>query len=82
MNDIRKSLEDKERHLQESIDSISEEMRLKRGMMTHEDLKSKKFMSNVLQTRLARQKRESLRIFNQAEKKIKADQRLLHILQN
>ena len=82
MNDIRKSLEDKERHLQESIDSISEEMRLKRDMMTHEDLKSKKFMSNVLQTRLARQKRESLRIFNQAEKKIKADQRLLNILQN
>ena len=55
-------------------------MRLKRDILPIEDLRSKKFMSNVLETRLARQKRETLRIANQAEKKIKSDPRLLHIL--
>ena len=80
LNDIRMGLEDKENHLQEQINSIVEEMKLRRNILTHDELKSKKFMSNVLMTRLARQKRESNRIFNLAEKKIKGDSRLVNIL--
>lgn len=77
---IRNSLEDKERFLFEQIQGIKEEMRLKRDILTIEDLRSKKFMANVLETRLARQKRESMKINTQAEKKVKNDPRLINIL--
>ena len=80
MANIRINLEDKERYLSEQILSIKEEIRIKRDVMPIEDLRSKKFMANVLETRLARQKRETLRINAQAEKKIKNDQRLVAIL--
>ena len=53
---------------------------LKREILSMEDLRSRKFMSNVLETRLARQKRESMKINSQAEKKIKNDPRLINIL--
>ena len=59
---------------------IKEEMRLKREILSLEDLRSRKFMANVLETRLARQKRESMKINSQAEKKIKNDPRLINIL--
>ena len=77
---IRINLEDKERYLSEQIQSIKEEIAMKRGIMPIEELRSKKFMANVLETRLARQKRESMRINLQAEKKIKNDPRLMSIL--
>ena len=80
MANIRINLEDKERYLSEQILSIKEEIRIKRDVMPIEDLRSKKFMANVLETRLARQKRETLRINAQAEKKIKNDQRLVAFL--
>ena len=51
--------------------SIKEKISIKRDVMPIEDLRSKKLMSNVLETRLARQKRKILRINAQAEKKIK-----------
>ena len=80
LSNIRVNLEDKERHLSEQIQGIKEEMRLKREILSLEDLRSRKFMANVLETRLARQKRESMKINSQAEKKIKNDQRLINIL--
>ena len=67
-------------HSSFSCYSINEEIKLKKAIMPHDELKSKKFMCNVLLTRLARQKRESLRVFNQAEKKVKSDVRLVNIL--
>ena len=80
LNNIRSNLDDKERYLSEQIHSMKEEMRLKRDILPIEELRSKSFMCNVLVTRLARQKRETLRIFTNAEKKIKSDARLLNIL--
>ena len=80
LSNIRINLEEKERVLFEQIQGIKEEVRLKRDVLTIEDLRSRKFMSNVLETRLARQKRESMKINSQAEKKIKNDPRLINIL--
>ena len=80
LQNIRVNLEDKEAKLSEQIQSIKEEMRLKREILSLEDLRSRKFMANVLETRLARQKRESMKINSQAEKKIKNDPRLINIL--
>jgi hypothetical protein len=80
LNNIRVGLEDKERLLSEQIASIYEEIKLKKRRMATEDLRSKRFMLNVLETRLARQKRESMRTNSQAEKKIKNDPRLLKVL--
>lgn len=80
LNNIRTGLEEKEKFLEEQINCIQEEMRMKKKIFTKEDFRSKKFMLNVLETRLARQKRETLRVNNQAEKKIKNDPRLLAIL--
>ena len=77
---IRNNLEDKERFLTEQIEGLREEMKLKRDIYTTEDLRSRKFMINVLETRLARQRRETIRINAQAEKKIKNDSRLINIL--
>ncbi len=77
---IRNNLEDKERFLSEQIEGLREEMKLKRDIYTTEDLRSRKFMINVLETRLARQRRETIRINAQAEKKIKNDSRLINIL--
>lgn len=80
LNNIRVNLEDKERILSDQIEGIKEEMKLKRSIMSVEDIRSRKFMCNVLETRLARQKRETIRINTQAEKKIKNDSRLVNIL--
>ena len=77
---IRLGLEDKEAILSDQIQGIKEDMRLKKDYMSQDEIRSKRFMSNVLETRLARQKRETIRILTQAEKKIKNDPRLLDVL--
>ena len=81
LNDIRVGLEEKETLLVAQINGINEELKLKKKMLSAEDVRSKKFMLNVLETRLSRQKRETNRINNMAEKKIKNDPRLLSVLQ-
>eukprot|EP00093_Oithona_nana_P004408 04408.XXX_95632_92827_1 [CDS] Oithona nana genome sequencing. len=77
---IKANLDDKENVLSEQIQGIKEEMRLKKEFLAQDEMRSRRFMANVLETRLARQKRESIRILTQAEKKIKSDPRLLDVL--
>ena len=80
LTNIKANLEDKENALSEQIQGIKEEMRLKKEFLAQDEIRSRRFMANVLETRLARQKRETVRIITQAEKKIKSDPRLLDVL--
>ncbi len=80
LSDILVGLQEKENLLVRQISGIQEELKLKKKILTSDDVRSKKFMLNVLETRLNRQKKESNRISNLAEKKIKSDPRLLQVL--
>ena len=66
----------KEQELKEQMDNIKEELKTKRAVMTPEDIRSKKFLLNVVTNRLERQKVQGRKFYANAEIKIKNDPRL------
>ena len=69
-------MEFKEQELKEQMDTIKEELKTKRAVMTPEDIRSKKFLLNVVTNRLERQKVQGRKFYANAEQKIKNDPRL------
>ena len=66
----------KEQELKEQMETIKEELKTKRAVMTPEDIRSKKFLLNVVTNRLERQKVQGRKFYANAEQKIKNDPRL------
>ena len=68
-------LQEKETELQAQIKAIQEAMN-KNEHLSSDDYNSKKFLLNVLEARLSRQKRHTNETFSLAEKRILSDPRL------
>ena len=69
-------MEFKEQELREQIETLKEELKTKKAVMTPEDFRSKKFLLNVVSNRLERQKVQGRTFYTNAEHKIKNDSRL------
>ena len=69
-------MEFKEQELREQMEAIKEELKTKKAVMTPEDMRSKKFLLNVVTNRLERQKVQGRKFYTVAEQKIKNDTRL------
>ena len=80
MNNIRAELTDKENEIDEQLRLKQQELEQNRDLISTEDINSKKFLINVLETRLARQLRYNKEFYANAEKKIVKDERLLKFM--
>ena len=76
LSNVRSQMEFKEQELKEQLDAIKEELKTKKALMTPEDIRSKKFLLNVVTNRLERQKVQGRQFYVNAENKIKTDHRL------
>ena len=76
LQNVRSQMEFKEQELKEQMDTIKEELKTKRAVMTPDDIRSKKFLLNVVTNRLERQKVQGRKFYANAEHKIKNDPRL------
>ena len=76
LSNVRSQMEFKEQELKEQLDAIKEELKTKKALMTPEDIRSKKFLMNVVTNRLERQKVQGRQFYVNAENKIKSDHRL------
>ena len=76
LSNVRSQMEFKEQELKEQMESIKEELKTKKLVMTPEDIRSKKFLLNVVTNRLERQKVQGRKFYAMAEQKIKNDTRL------
>ena len=73
---VRSQVEFKEQELRDQLDTIKEELKTKKAVMTPEDVRSKKFLLNVVSNRLERQKVQGRTFYTNAENKIRNDPRL------
>ena len=69
-------MEFKEKELKDQMEAIKEELKTKKSVMPPEDIRSKKFLLNVVTNRLQRQKIQGRTFYTNAEKKIQNDPRL------
>ena len=76
LSNVRSQMEFKEQELKEQMESIKEELKTKKLVMTPEDVRSKKFLLNEVTNRLERQKVQGRKFYAMAEQKIKNDARL------
>ena len=76
LNNVRSQMEFKEKELKDQMEAIKEELKTKKLVMTPEDIRSKKFLLNVVTNRLQRQKIQGRTFYTNAEKKIQNDPRL------
>ena len=82
LSNVRCQIEFKELELKEQMDGIKEELKTKRALMTPEDIRSKKFLLNVVTNRLERQKVQGRKFYLNAENKIKTDSRLAKFMKS
>ena len=66
----------KEQELKEQMEIIKEELQTKKATMTPEDIRSKKFLLNVVTNRWERQKVQGRKFYATAENMIRNDHRL------
>ena len=76
LQNIRSEVEFKELELKEAADQIRQELKTRKDILAPEDIRSKKFLLNVLNNRLQRQKIQGRQFYLNAEEKIKNDPRL------
>ena len=76
LSNVRSQVEFKEQELREQMETIKAELKTKRAIMTPEDIRSKKFLLNVVKNRLERQKVQGRKFYTMAENKIRNDSRL------
>ena len=76
LSNVRSQMEFKEQELRDQMETIKEELKTKKAVMTPEDMRSKKFLLNVVTNRLERQKVQGRKFYTMAEQKIKNDARL------
>lgn len=77
---VKKDLEEKEHELEAQLEQIKKDLKNLKVVLSSEDINSKKFMLNVIQTRLNRQKKHTIEFFAKAEKTVKEDPRILKYL--
>ena len=76
LGNVRDQIDFKERELKEQAAQIKEELATKKSVLSPEDIRSKKFLLNVVANRLERQKIQGREFYAKAEAKIKSDHRL------
>lgn len=80
LQSIQYGLKEKEHELEEQLSHVKLDMAANAAFMTNEDMNSKKFLLNVLETRLKRQRRHTTETFKKAEAKVNADTRIKKFL--
>ena len=76
LGNVRDQIDFKERELKEQAAQIKEELATKKSVLSPEDIRSKKFLLNVVANRLERQKIQGREFYAKAEARIKNDPRL------
>ena len=77
MTNIKLGLKEKEAELEDQIKSLKSELKEKVSVFAQDDLNSKKFLLNVLESRLSRQKRHTTEYYSRAEKRVMNDPRII-----
>ncbi|TRY78534.1 hypothetical protein TCAL_04253 [Tigriopus californicus] len=77
---VKRDLEEKEHELEAQMEQIKKDLKNLKAVLTSEDINSKKFLLNVIQTRLSRQKKHTIDFFAKAEKTVTEDPRVLKYL--
>ena len=77
---IQLGLKEKEQELEEQLANVKQDLKTNFSAMTTDDLNSKKFLCNVLETRLKRQKRHTVETYKRAENRVHSDPRIVKLL--
>ena len=76
LSNVKEQMDFKEKELKDQMEAIKEELKTKKAIMTPDDVRSKKFLLNVVTSRLERQKVQGRKFYANAEEKIRNDHRL------
>lgn len=80
LTNIRADLGEKEKALKAQLDKVTDELAARSAFLLVEDINSKKFLRNVLETRLNRHQTYAKQYYMNAEKKLANDPRIQKFL--